>query len=161
MQSLLMDGKTRSQLRRSDPFEVPGVYAWVKKVKQSQGLTAIEDERIIAVAAPIAALVRTECADTLGVRLQVAGVKARHVSRLLASDRDDLSSQMDKVVRLVNRQINIEDLVSNIIYWGPSVRRRIAIDYYSHKNDDSHTEPEALKAGDAISDAPTDLSAST
>lgn len=161
MQSLLMDSKTRAQLRRTDPFEVPGVYAWVKKVKQGQGLTGIEDARIIGAAAPIAALVRTECSDKLGVRLHLARVSKRHVSRLLASDRDDLNSQMEKIIRLVNRQINIEDLVSNIIYWGPNVRRRIAMDYYSQENNVSQAEAEAPKAGDAIADAPTDLSAST
>lgn len=152
MQSLLMDSKTRAQLRRTDPFEVPGVYAWVKKVKQGRGLAEIEDARIIGAAASIAALVRTECTDKMGVRLHAARVSKHHVSRLLASDRDDLGAQMEKVIRLVSRQINIEDLVSNIIYWGPSVRRRIAMDYYSQKEDDGEAETAASEASDSTTD---------
>ena len=161
MQSLLMDSKTRAQLRRTDPFEVPGVYAWVKKVKQGQGLAEIEDARIIGAAAPIAALVRTECTDKMGVRLHAARVSKHHVSRLLASDRDDLGAQMEKVIRLVSRQINIEDLVSNIIYWGPSVRRRIAMDYYSQNDDDSQAGTAASEARDPTTDISTDVGTST
>ena len=100
--SLVMDARTRAQLRRLDPWEVRGAYRWVRGIKAMSEFAAVEDHRLMAVA-PLVAEVREDSGKPLGVALR--GVSEARLRRLLASDRDDILDQLGKAVRLVKRSV--------------------------------------------------------
>lgn len=147
MSNLLIDAKVRAQLRRTDPFEVPGAYAWAKRVRASEHLKDVEEFRLVRDVASVAAHVRKESEDTLGRRMRRAGISEKSVRRMLESDRDDIADQLTRVIHLVGGEANIEDLVRVLIYWGPNMRRRVAIDYFGSTDSDDQAQDTSLGKG--------------
>lgn len=131
--ALVMDARTRAELRRSDPWEVRGAYLWVKEIKTLPDFATVEESRLMAVA-PLVAEVRDDSGKRLGVALR--GVSQARVRRLLASDREDILDQLAKAVRLVRRSVSIADLAAAAIFWGDQRRRQIARDYFDQGDDD-------------------------
>ena len=127
--SLLLDGRVRAQVRRTDPYEVKGAYIWARRASSHPLLQGLDEKRLVALS-PLAALVREEISQTLGQAMKHAGVNERHVRRLLAAERGDINEQLEKMVRLLGRKVNIADLVATSIYWGEKTARRVAIDYF-------------------------------
>lgn len=131
--SLVMDARTRAELRRLDPWEVQGAYRWVKGVKALPEFATIEDAQLMAIA-PLVAQVREDSGKPLGVALR--GVNEVRMRRLLASDREDILDQLAKAVRLAKRSVGITDLVTTAIYWGEYRRRQLARAYFDRADDD-------------------------
>ena len=129
----LMDGKTRAQLRRMDPFQVSGAWRWVSAIKKSPVLASVEDADLVR-RAPLVALLRNHTEETLGQQLKAAGINERHVRRLLAADRQDIDEQLQKIVRLLKFTANPIDLVATAIYWGVTRQRQIATAYFREKS---------------------------
>lgn len=127
--TLLMDTKTRAQLKRIDPWEVRGAYSWVQQAKSLQTFEKVTEAQLMSLA-PLASQVRSESDKSLGQSLRSRGVSEARVRRLLASDRTDITDQLIKVVRLLDREVNVIDLVSTAVFWGDHRRRDIARDYF-------------------------------
>lgn len=138
---LLLNGRTRAMLRRTDPFEVREAYIWAARVASHPSFKGkqVNQSRFIEFA-PVVALVREETGSSLGKSLKRAKISERHVRRLLASDRADVNDQLAKIVRLLGRKANIADLVATSIYWGERTVRRIAMDFFG--SDDEAIEAE-------------------
>jgi hypothetical protein len=134
--SLLLDSRTRALVRRTDPYEVRGAYEWVARAKRRASLSSATDAALMAVV-PLVAEVRQDAGWTLGEALR--GVRERRVRRLLASDCDDVIAQLIKVVRLIGRSVQIEDLVATAIFWDDHRRRKLAQAWFrqSDPGDDS------------------------
>lgn len=128
--TLLMDSKTRAQLKRMDPWEVRGAYLWVRHIKEIAGFELVTEAQLMSLS-PLVAQVRGERNETLGTSLRKCNVSESRVRRLLASDRSDIDEQLAKAVRLLNREVNISDLVSTAIFWGDHRRRAVARDYFA------------------------------
>jgi hypothetical protein len=137
-QGLLMDARTRAQLRRTDPWEVRGAYAWVQRVKGAcPELADVADASLMRIA-PLVAEVRDVTSDPLGVALKP--IKEARIRRLLATEREDINNQLARIVRLLGRKVNVQDLVATAIFWGEYRRHQIARDYFgevSTKGSDS------------------------
>ena len=131
--SLVMDARTRAELRRTDPWEVRGAYSWVKAIKTLPEFATVDDARLMAVA-PLAARVREDSGKALGVALR--GVSEARVRRLLASDREDIQDQLMKAVALVRRSVGVADLVSTAVFWGEQRRRQLAREYFGEDERD-------------------------
>jgi len=127
--SLLLDNRSRALIRRTDPFEVRGAYEWARKASSHPRLRDITEVRLVAFA-PLAALVREEVALPLGKAMKNASINERHVRRLLASTRDDINDQLEKIIRLLKRKADIADVVATSAYWGERMSRRVAMDYF-------------------------------
>lgn len=130
---LVMDARTRAELRRTDPWEVRGAYRWVSSAKSLSALESVSEAQLMRVT-PLVALVRDDTGKPLGKALR--GVSEARVRRLLASDREDILDQLAKAVRLVNRAVGVVDLVETAVYWGEHQRRKIARDYFGQEADD-------------------------
>lgn len=52
--------------------------------------------------------------------------------RLLRCERDELYQPLVRVIRLLDRQINIGNLARLCFYWGDNIRRELAFNYYPH-----------------------------
>lgn len=130
----VMDNKLRSLLKRQDPFEVPGSYAWATRLISTGQLGDVSRERVIALA-PLAASIREESPYSLGKLMKKSGIKERHVQRLLASEREDINEQLEKTVRLLGRKANVLDVVKTALYWGDRKRRELAMDYFGSENE--------------------------
>jgi len=127
---LVLDTKSRAQLRRNDPWEVRGAYTWVGRVKQAGSFDSVDDARLMRLA-PLVAEVRENDRDVLGVALAAAGISELRVRRLLASSAgEDVEEQLARVVRLLKRKVNIEDLLKTAIFWGDVKRRELARQYF-------------------------------
>lgn len=139
---LLLDGKARALLRRTDPFEVRQAYVWATQVAKYPYFNGkqINPSRLIALA-PVVALVREETEHSLGKSLRLAKVNERHVRRLLAADRDEIDEQLAKIVRLLGKKVNIADLVATSIFWGDRTIRTIAMDFFGGDDGDTETVP--------------------
>lgn len=134
VESLVMDGKTRAQLRRFDPWEVPGAYTWMGRVRRIPELAMASDTSLMATASLIAE-VREDRSGTLGAALR--GVSETRVRRLLASERgDDLCAQLGHMVRILKRSVPIADVIATVVYWGDHRRRKIAQDYFAQDDSD-------------------------
>ena len=131
---LILDSRTRAQLRRLDPWEVRGAYRWVQDAKQSPDLAGVEDARLMALT-PLVAEVREDSGKPLGVALR--GVNENRIRRLLASDREDIVEQLARAVRLAKRSVGVADLVATAVFWGDQRRRQIAADYFGRDADDA------------------------
>lgn len=138
-----MESKTRAQLRRLDPWEVRGAYAWAISMAEKLGLPAGSNLNHILPLAPLAALIREDDSAPLGVALRRAKVGERHVRRLLESSREDIVSQLEKAIRLLKRKANVTDVMATAIYWGPQARRRIATDYFGSEDEPTTSESAA------------------
>jgi CRISPR type I-E-associated protein CasB/Cse2 len=65
------------------------------------------------------------------VALAAAGISELRVRRLLASSAgEDVEEQLARVVRLLKRKVNIEDLLKTAIFWGDVKRRELARQYF-------------------------------
>ena len=126
--SLVMDIKTRAELRRVDPWEVRGAYRWVRTIKTFDEFREVTEAQLMAIT-PLIAQVREDSSKTLGQALR--GSNQARVRRLLASDREDILDQLSKAVRLVNRSVSIADLAATAVFWGENRRRQLARDYFS------------------------------
>ncbi len=127
---LVLDTKSRAQLRRNDPWEVRGAYTWVGRVKQSSAFDSVDDARLMRLA-PLVAEVRENDDDSIGAALAGAGISELRVRRLLASSAgEDVEEQLARVVRLLKRKVNIEDLLKTAIFWGDVKRRELARQYF-------------------------------
>jgi CRISPR type I-E-associated protein CasB/Cse2 len=127
-EELLLDSRTRAQLRRTDPWEVRGAYEWARRAGSLPTFADVSEARLMALA-PLASEVRESSAQRLGVALR--GVSEHRVRRLLASDRDDIVDQLRIAVRLLDRKVNVPDLIATALYWGDARRRRVARDYFA------------------------------
>jgi len=125
---LMMDTRTRAQLRRTDPWEVRGAYAWVQRVRSSCPEFADVADGALMRVAPLIAEVREASPESLGVALR--GVNEARVRRLLATDREGIQDQLSKIVRLLRRKVNVRELVETYVFWGEHRRRQIARDYF-------------------------------
>lgn len=128
--SLVMDSKTRAELRRSDPWEVRGAYLWVEQAKAHPSLSMISEGQLMAVT-PLIAQVREDTGKALGVALR--SVSEPRVRRILASDREDIQDQLSKAVRLLKRSVGVIDLTETAVFWGERRRRQLAMEYFSVK----------------------------
>jgi hypothetical protein len=129
-----MDARTRALLRRTDPWEVRGAYEWVRRVKATPGLSEVEDAQLMKIA-PLVAEVREDSPKPLGAALR--DVSEARVRRLLASERDDIVEQLARIVRLLHRRVNVEDLTATAIFWGERRRRKIAREYFGPAPDEA------------------------
>lgn len=128
--ALLLDTRSRAQLRRNDPWEVRGAYLWVARIKQSTGLNSVDDARLMRLASLVGE-VREDDSEPLGVALAKGEVSELRVRRLLASSPgEDIEDQLARVVRLLKRKVNVADLVKTAIFWGDSKRRELARQYF-------------------------------
>ncbi len=57
--------------------------------------------------------------------------------RLLQHDREGLYVPMIRVIRQLDRQVNLHDLASSVYYWGDSVKRNWAFAYFPLVSDDA------------------------
>lgn len=138
---LLLDGRARAMLRRTDPFEVREAYIWATRVTSHPHFSAkqIDHSRLVKFA-PVAALVREETGISLGKSLKRAKINERHVRRLLSSERADVDEQLAKIIRLLGKKANIADLVSTSIFWGERTVRAIAMDYFGADDEAGEAE---------------------
>ncbi len=118
-------------LRRGvDPWEVSGFYKFIKLYPK------IDYKSALAQAAPVVAEIREVSDKSIG-QLCCAQVSERRLRRLLESrNREDLSHQLQSVVRLLKRKANPTDIVETIVYWGEDRRRQIAQDYFGGLGDE-------------------------
>lgn len=128
--SLLLDDKTRAQLKRTEPWEVRGAYQWAEIASQNPALQSARKEQLMQVV-PLVALIVEETNSKLGESLRNAKVSEARVRRLLASDRDDIQDQLRTILRILKRKANIADLAATAIFWGDHQRRKIAAEYFS------------------------------
>ena len=127
---LTMDARTRAELKRADPWEVRGAYAWVERLRALDSLKDVDQSRLMALA-PLIAEVREDTGTTLGSGLRKAGVSEARVRRLLASESgEDIRAQLARMVRVMGRSAGVVDLVATAIYWGDRKRRQIAQEYF-------------------------------
>ena len=131
--SLVMDAKTRAELRRLDPWEVQGAYRWVRDIKALPEFATVADAQLMAVA-PLVAEVREDSGKPLGVALR--GITEGRIRRLLASDREDILDQLAKAVRLAKRSVGVADLVTTAVFWGEHRRRQLAQRYFGRDESD-------------------------
>jgi hypothetical protein len=127
--SLLLDNRSRALIRRTVPFEVRGAYAWARRAVGHPALCNIPETDLVALA-HLAALVREEAELPIGKAMKNANINERHVRRLLASTRDDINDQLEKIIRLLKRKANIADVVTTSYYWGEKRRRQVAMDFF-------------------------------
>ena len=52
--------------------------------------------------------------------------------RLLEYERNELYIPMIRIVHMLNKKINLNDLIYDIFYWGDEIRKRWCFDYYSN-----------------------------
>lgn len=131
---LLMDTRTRAQLKRTDPWEVRGAYEWVRRVKSRPAFAGI-NEAVLMGLAPVIAEVRAERSGSFGKALRGAASEIR-MRRFLACDRDELNEQLGRMIRLLKREVPIEDIVATAVFWGDARRRQLAQDYFALDDDD-------------------------
>ena len=132
---LVLDTRSRAQLRRNDPWEVRGAYLWVARIKQSAGLNSVDDARLMRLA-PLVGEVREDDSRSIGAALSAAKISELRVRRLLASSPgQDIEDQLARVVRLLKRKVNVADLVKTAIFWGDSKRRELARQYFGSSDE--------------------------
>lgn len=65
---------------------------------------------------------------------QMAGnppvVRELRFRRLIQRDRDELYVPMIRVLRILDNKANLHDLAQSVYFWGDSVKRRWAFDYF-------------------------------
>jgi len=127
--SLLLDNRSRALIRRTDPFEVRGAYEWARKASSHPRLCGLIEAKLVELA-PLAALVREEVSQPIGRAMKMANINECHVRRLLASTREDINDQLEKIIRLLKRKADIADIVATAAYWGEKMSRQVAMDYF-------------------------------
>jgi CRISPR system Cascade subunit CasB len=137
----------RAELRRCrslDPVMLTEAYHRFRKRMTKTGLTFREDQ--LAAVAGLLSHVQEHAPDQHELGTQMAGgesqdekatVQGLRFRRLLQQeDREDLYRSLIRVVRLLDRRVNVGALARDVFYWGPSVRKRWARTYYEHALDE-------------------------
>lgn len=131
--SLLMDTKTRAELRRQSPWETKGAYEWVRKIRNQSPFENVSEESLMAIT-PVIAEIRSDSKTSFGVALKA--VSEQRVRRLLAAEfGEDLQGQVVKMIRLLRREVSVHDVAATMVFWGNSRKRRIAKDYFQISED--------------------------
>jgi len=131
----------RATLRRAtSPTEVifsPAYHQFFGRLRQ-EGYS-VSREGVAAVAG-LAAHVKEDAGAAVSLSKQMAIPKAGGASarvsglrfrRLLAvGERDELYTQMIRVIRLLDGRVNLESLASSIYWWNEGTRKQWAYDYY-------------------------------
>ena len=148
---MLLDNKSRALVRRHGPYEVEGAYKWADQIinilEKPDG-PKFERSKMVGLA-ELAAEVREQVPERLGTLLRKKNVSKKHVRRLLASDYSNVVDQLSNIVRITKRQANVFDLVCNAYFWGDSIKRKIAIDYFGSVQNDN-TDQEQVDSNDSV-----------
>ena len=130
----------RAKLRRCrtvDRVLLSEAYHKLRKHMEDAGLSFSDDQ--LATAAGLLAHVSEHAEEWSSVASQMAGgdddapVSGLRFRRLLRrEERADLYRSMIRIIRLLDRRVNIFELSSDVYYWGHGVRKRWAQDYYRH-----------------------------
>jgi CRISPR system Cascade subunit CasB len=130
----------RAELRRCrsiDRVLLTEAYHKLRKRVESAGLSFSDDQ--LATATGLLAHVDDHAEGWSSLASQMAGgendapVSGLRFRRLLRrEDREDLYRSMIRIIRLLDRRVNVFELANNMYYWGPGVRKRWAQDYYQH-----------------------------
>jgi hypothetical protein len=134
---IILDQKSRAQLRRYEPEEVPGAHVWAKAVQKE--FPGIPYPRLLAVT-PVISNIRDKSSEPLGKLLKRAGVTERRVRRLLASDREDIAAQLTRVIRQIGGMADPLNIARIQLFWGDREARQIAMDYFSIDDDTPSVE---------------------
>jgi len=117
-------GDAAALRRGTDPWEVKGFYDLIKAYPA-------RNKVFLAMTAPLIAEVRENSNESLG-KLAKSKLSEPRLRRLLSvRDREDLVHQLRSVTRILDRQVNIIELVDIVNFWGEARRRQIAEDYFS------------------------------
>lgn len=130
----------RAELRRCQKIDevlLTEAYHKLRKRLGAVGFTPKVEDQLGAVAGLLAHV--DENIDGTGVAAQMAGgaqdeeapLSGLRFRKLLKTEsREDLYRPLMRAVRLLGRQVNAAALAGDVFYWGTSVRKRWARDYY-------------------------------
>jgi len=133
----------RAELRRCREIdEVLLTEAYHKLRKRLAGVSfAPRSEGQLGAVAGLLAHVDEDARNQPEVAAQMAGgaqeeearVSGLRFRRLLQKEsREDLYRPLLRVIRLLDRRVNVSSLSKNVYYWGQTVRKNWARDYYDH-----------------------------
>lgn len=131
------DKGARAELRRCDSPEAVMYHpAFVRLSQKLQPLLKDHPNWPNRVAMVVGLLSHVRREDTRTLALAMAGnppvVSELRFRRLLQRDRSDLYGAMIRVLRMLDYQANLPDLMGSVFFWGDGVRRRWALDYFTH-----------------------------
>jgi len=142
-ESLKKNRGERAELRRCkeiDEVLLTEAYHRLRKWLSATGFTPRSEDQLGAVAG-LLAHVDEDATEQSKVAAQMAGgaeneeapLSGLRFRRLLQNeDRESLYRSLMRVVRLLDRRVNVSSLAEDVYYWGPSVRKRWARDYYDN-----------------------------
>lgn len=130
----------RAELRRCESIDrvlLSEAYHKLRKRLSEKGLQVSDDQ--MGAVAGLLAHVQEHAPEKTSLAAQMAGgddtppVSGLRFRRLLRREnREDLYRSMIRIVRLLDRRVHIYSLAADIYYWGPSVRKQWAQQYYDH-----------------------------
>ncbi len=125
----------RAELRRCKTVaEVVMTPAFQRQCsKMSDDLKTDFDRERLAAVMGLLSHVRSESRQKLAE--QMAGsppeVSELRFRRLLQRGRDELYVAMIRIIRMLNQQVNIFDLINSVYYWGDSTKKQWAYTYFA------------------------------
>jgi CRISPR system Cascade subunit CasB len=134
-QGLENDKGTRAELRRCDtPEKVIFHPVFPRLCHQLEPMLGKEWNWELRLAAVVGLLSHVRNSTGQKLAYQMSGnppnVSELRFRRLLQRERDDLYGAMIRILQMLDRSANLQDLMASTFNWGDPVRKRWAYDYF-------------------------------